>query len=73
MLSMDPQCTHILLLYSVKNGYIWDLLIMFFCSSLSRTDVKNTMVRHNLQTPDDKSHVTDTNLLVVPEQVFVAC
>ena len=49
MLSMDPQCTHIL--YSVKNGYKRDLLIMFFCSFLSRTDVKNTMVRRSLRTP----------------------
>lgn len=48
MLSMDPQCTHIL--FSVKNGYKRDLLIMFFCSFLSRTDVKNTMVRCILQT-----------------------
>lgn len=37
MLSTDPQCTHILLLYCVKNGYKRDLFIMFFCSSLSRT------------------------------------
>ena len=81
MLSMDPQCTHIL--YSVKNGYKWDLLIMFFCSFLSRMDVKNTMVRCSLQTPDNKSHVTDTNsqslkkkkrrVLLLPLSYFVAC
>lgn len=84
MLSMDPQCTHIL--YSVKNGYKRDLLIMFFCSFLSRMDVKNTMVRRSLQAPDNKSHVIDTNLsvtlkkkkkkrrvLLLPLSYFVAC
>lgn len=42
---------------------------MSFCSFLSRTDVKNTMVRRSLQTPDDKSHITDTNLSVTVEDV----
>lgn len=46
--SMDPQRAHVL--FSVKNGYKRDLFMMFFCSFLSRTDVKNTMVRRILQT-----------------------
>lgn len=72
MLSMDPQCTHIL--FSVKNGYKRDLLIMFFCSFLSRTDVKNTMVRRILRL--DQSHVIDTNfenVFLAPHVLPVAC
>lgn len=49
MCSMDPQ---------LYPGFVFwqnwvqkqDLLIIFFCSFLSRTDVKNTMVRIFLQT-----------------------
>lgn len=67
MPSLDPQCTHIL--YSVKNGYKRDLLILFFCSFLSRMDMKNTMVRCSLQALDHKSRVIDTNLSVTYENV----
>lgn len=57
MLSMDPQCTRIL--FSVpKNGYQRDLFTMFFCSSLSRVDVKNTMVRRIPQTRPKPTDVT---------------
>lgn len=49
LLSMDPQCTHILnLLYYQKMGTNGIFFIMFFCSFLSRTDMKNTMVRLSL-------------------------
>lgn len=33
--------------------------------------MKNTMVRHSLQTPDDKSHVIDTNLSVTFDDTCV--
>lgn len=68
MLSMDPQCTHILHLFSAKNGCKWDLLTMFFCSFLSRMDAKNSMVRNVRQTWD-KSHRSHTNVSVTSEDV----
>lgn len=42
--NMDPQLSPCFV-FCQKWVQIWDLLIMFFCSFLSRMDVKNTMVR----------------------------
>ena len=58
LLRMDPQCTHILNSYIFKNGYKWDLFIIFFCSFLSRMDLKE----YDGKAADDNSHAIDTNL-----------